>query len=782
VVFTARRIHSAASLTLVLNVCGCQGSVTREAAPVANIDAGALDQDSSPTTPTAGGAESLTVTATQETTVTAPGVSATGVTDNSGEMVTTGETSDVAPVTSGGEAECNADSPGPRRRLLRLTEHQLLSSISDLLGEEFRVPVDFSDEQVVAGFELGAGVDTTLALHWWATADAAASQFEENSDVYLQRFADCTLEDEGEACVAGFIQNFGRRAYRRPLEDSEFEALQAFYDDSIADGNPPGESLSAVLRILLMSADFTHRVEVASPGKHEVDDYELATRLSFLLWGTIPDEELLDAAESGTLTEPDVLADQVDRMLGDAKAREAMREFGRQWLELEPQPLASLAPELLEFETASYEPSHASATFVTADTTTPVPLPITNAGVVTWNLDADSRPQGTDSFELEIYARSGGAIAKLMVDGVVIASNVDVAGEETITIQAPLAASEEPVLVQLDLTELETSTELELRVLRLKGHADPVELGVELLDQALTLVEEQAFEGTFAALLTSAEHPALGQFGALFRGHSSSGSDTAGKGLLALPALLMSHGGLYSGGTSPIKRGLWLMERILCMQPPPPLPQLPDYCLQECQSDSECPESERCLEGSCVSNNATPCSDDDSCSPVQVCVQEQCIPNPEFCIPPRLTSQTTREWWDSFGSQCHGCHESINGLGYALENYDGLGRFRTEEETAAGPKAINAKGQLVVDDATVTFDGARELTELVDEAALAANCFVDSAFTYAYSQVPTGHAGAECALQNLRSEFPTMQFRPADVFRAIALSEAFRMVDEDDGS
>jgi hypothetical protein len=772
VVLKTPRVSSTAVLFCILNVCACEGSITPQAPDVTSPDAGVFSQTATTSNSPATGAESHTreIPATEAD----PGGLPTPPDDATGASAIPTSAPEPAP---GEEAICSENSLGPRRRLLRLTEQQFLRSISDLLGQTFVAPVDFADEQVVAGFQLGAGVDTTLALHWWTSVDAAASEIEKNNDTYLQRYAECTLAEEPEMCVGRFVKNFGRMAYRRPLQPTELEALTEFYEESVDAGNTPVEALGATVRVLLMSPDFTHRVEIAATGKHQVDDFELATRLSFLLWGTIPDDELLDVAESGTLAQSDVLKEQVDRMLADNKARAAMREFGRQWLDLDADTVASFDPSLLEFDIASYGASHEAATYIISGQSAPVPDVMSDAGVIRWELDATLIPQGTESLTIRISAPKGSARARLSINGTVSTSGVEIAGEELTLVQAPLDDSEEPTVVELELSELEASTEVHLDSLTLKARADAFELSSQLLDQALTFVEEQAFNGTFSELLTSASHPPLRTYSALF---AADGKGDTAKGLLTLPSLLMSHGGLYSGGTSPIKRGLWLMERILCMQPPPPLPQLPDYCLQECESNDDCAELEQCLQGTCVSNNATPCSDGDSCSPVQVCLEEQCVPNPDFCIPPRLPTQTTREWWDSFGSQCHGCHRSINGLGYALEDYDGLGKFRTTEETAAGPKHINAKGQLQIAAEVVTFEGAKELTQLVDEASLAASCFVDSAFTYAYSQVPTGHSGAQCALHNLRSEFPDMHFRPLQVFRAIALSEAFRLVGEED--
>jgi hypothetical protein len=160
--------------------------------------------------------------------------------------------------------------------------------------------------------------------------------FFENKRPEFQKRADELLHDE-EAAIPkqlDVLLEFATRAYRRPLQENEKVELLALYKTIRAKGAPPDEAFRGVLARVLVSPAFLFRIEQAHPGKEPeaVNDWELATRLSYFLWSSVPDEELRKLAATGQLRDPKVLSAQVTRMLKDDRLRALAIEFGTQWI------------------------------------------------------------------------------------------------------------------------------------------------------------------------------------------------------------------------------------------------------------------------------------------------------------------------------------------------------------------------------------------------------------------------------------------------------------------
>jgi len=144
------------------------------------------------------------------------------------------------------------------------------------------------------------------------------------------------------ACAQRILERLARRAWRRPVSTAEIEPLMEFFvvgsarsnDDSLQHDFDAGIALA--LKRLLVSPEFLFRIERepenVGPGPYDVSDVALASRLSFFLWSSIPDEELLSAAESGRLHEREELERQVRRMLADERAAALIENFAGQWL------------------------------------------------------------------------------------------------------------------------------------------------------------------------------------------------------------------------------------------------------------------------------------------------------------------------------------------------------------------------------------------------------------------------------------------------------------------
>lgn len=148
--------------------------------------------------------------------------------------------------------------------------------------------------------------------------------------------------DPGATCAEGFIDDFGRRAFRRPLLPAERQALLDLYvqvesEDGFADG------IGTVVTVVLQAPQFLYLFEEGGAEVEadviELTDFELATRLSYLLWDTTPDEELLQLAEAGLLHEPEQLREQAQRLLADsARSGPALDRFFREWMHFDGVP------------------------------------------------------------------------------------------------------------------------------------------------------------------------------------------------------------------------------------------------------------------------------------------------------------------------------------------------------------------------------------------------------------------------------------------------------------
>jgi mono/diheme cytochrome c family protein len=142
------------------------------------------------------------------------------------------------------------------------------------------------------------------------------------------------------ACATKILSRLARRAYRRPVTDRDVQMLVKFFDNGRQEGGSFDTGIQFALERLLVDPDFLLRVNRDPPGAtpgqaYRVSDLELASRLSFFLWGSIPDETLLDLAEAKKLSDSRTLDQQVRRMLADPRAnRSIVKDFAAQWLNL----------------------------------------------------------------------------------------------------------------------------------------------------------------------------------------------------------------------------------------------------------------------------------------------------------------------------------------------------------------------------------------------------------------------------------------------------------------
>jgi hypothetical protein len=156
---------------------------------------------------------------------------------------------------------------------------------------------------------------------------------------------------EQEPCARDILSRIGQRAYRRPLADTDLALMMSFYQDGLAKGSFD-DGIMTALRFVLASPQFLFRSEpdpeqVAPGAVYPLSDLALASRLSFFLWSSLPDDELLELAAANRLREPKTLDQQIARMLRDPRAEALVDNFAAQWLFL--RNLKSINPDTRSF-------------------------------------------------------------------------------------------------------------------------------------------------------------------------------------------------------------------------------------------------------------------------------------------------------------------------------------------------------------------------------------------------------------------------------------------------
>lgn len=180
-------------------------------------------------------------------------------------------------------------------------------------------------------------VDAYEQLWQYATQDADPSVFEPLREPIMQKadqFKSTLIATEPNHVNA--LVDFARRAFRRSLQNDEVASIHKLYEALRDQELPHEDAIRLVLSKILISPSFLYRLEQAPPdkGSRPVSEWELASRLSYFLWSSQPDTNLLEAAEQGKLSDPDNLSNQTRRMLQNPKVRRLAREFATAWLHL----------------------------------------------------------------------------------------------------------------------------------------------------------------------------------------------------------------------------------------------------------------------------------------------------------------------------------------------------------------------------------------------------------------------------------------------------------------
>jgi hypothetical protein len=508
----------------------------------------------------------------------------------------------------GMQAQCAEDGPAVGMTGLRLlTGYEYDNTVRDLLGDDTRPSLAFPPENQTTAFENGwidhrASKDL-VRVYMDTAEDVAERAVAERMALLLP----CDPLVVGEAaCGHAFVDALLPRAFRRPVEAAERAAFVGLFDDAHA-AHGFSEAVSLVVQAVLQSPQLLYRIELvpddAQPGDVlPVTGYEMASRLSYFLTASMPDDALLAAAADGGLATADEVEAQARRLLATPGGRQTVREFHRQWLDLTGLASVSKDPALF-----------------------------------------DDLPEGAGEAWRESIEQ--------------FAEHVFFEGEGTLD-----------ALLGSDLAFLPP----ELAALYDVGPADPV-------TGAVTLGGERA------GMLTQ-------------------------PGLMALLA--------YPNQGSPVARGVFVRERLLCQHLPPP--------------------------------------------PNDVMIEP---PDPD-------PSATTRERFAQHTSDpaCSGCHSLIDPLGFGFEHYDAIGRYRTEENGLP----VDASGELtnVVDaEQAGPYDGAVELADKLLASTDFQECVAHQWTTFALGREP-GQAD-ECSMGSIRAALAeTGDLR--ELMIAIATSDSFR--------
>jgi Protein of unknown function (DUF1592)/Protein of unknown function (DUF1588)/Protein of unknown function (DUF1587)/Protein of unknown function (DUF1595)/Protein of unknown function (DUF1585) len=461
-----------------------------------------------------------------------------------------------------------ATDPG-RVTLHRLNRAEYNNTVADLFGTSLRPADAFPADDPGGDFDNIADVLSLSPLHLSMYQTAAQTLLDEalSNPAERARLVTCDLTAPGTACARSILGAFMPRAWRRPVDGSDVDTHMAVVTTGIAQGLTTEAALELALTAVLMSPHFVFRVELdpdpLSLVPHPLGGYELASRLSYFLWSTMPDDGLMKAAGDGSLLDAGTLASQVDRMLASPKAESLVSNFAGQWLYIR--------------QTQQLQPD--PTTFPSFD------QPLRDAM----------------QSEAELLFRD-------------------------------VALNGAPVDTLLTATYLYANDRLASHYgLPPVGSATPVKVALGVGNHRGGILAQAGF-------LTATSHPVK---------------------------------------TSPVKRGKWVLNQLLCFDVPPPPPGV-----------------QTSLDNSTVTGTLR-----------QVLEAHRSDPN------------------------CSSCHLLMDPIGFGLENYDAVGAYRTQDSGLD----IDSAGQLP---SGATFSGAAQLSALVAADPSFPGCVVQKLYAYALGRLP----------------------------------------------
>jgi hypothetical protein len=522
----------------------------------------------------------------------------------------TGATSGAAGSTV---ASCTTIDPG-RVTIHRLNIVEYDNTVRDLLGDTTQPGKAFPVDTGGGNFDNNADVLATSPLLFGKLDDAAealATTALTAGSVTRARIITCDPTKVGDAaCAMTVMRAFARRAWRRPPTDTELARLVAFVPLARANGDGFDQGISLGVQAVLLSPNFMFRAELdpdpAATTPRLLNDYEIAARLSYFLWSSLPDDALAAAADAGQLRDAASLQAQATRMLGDPKASVLVSNMAGQWFGLDK--MSSVAPD--------------KTLFTTFDATL-----------------AAAMTQETTMFLNDVFTSSSMSF-------------------------------------------------------------------LDMLDAPWTYANARL-----------AQHYGLpGVTGTALQKVSLAGSQRAG--LLTQGLVLATTS--FPTRTSPVHRGNWVANNVLCTPPPPP----PDG-----------------------------------------------IPPLSATVVPPGTSQRTQLEAHVKSAACAACHNFMDPIGFGLEHFDAVGAWRDVEHTSGADAVIDATGKLP--DGT-SFDGAIQLAAaLKTQKPAVSACVVQKTFAYSLGRDPT--VADSCQTTALARGFADANYNFRSLVMQMIASDVFRM-------
>jgi PAS domain-containing protein len=494
--------------------------------------------------------------------------------------------------------------------LRRMSPEQYESTLRDLFGD------------AALEVELDEGVDIISEREVRQLRDAAEKIIGRRGSWTLPVFPCDTSGEGSEACAGDFVDGFAARAFRRPLSADERGWLMAVYQDART-SMTFAEAMETLLQVVLQAPAFVYLFAAGDPDATDsvrlLTDHEVASRLSYFLWNTMPDDALMAAAASGELRAADGLGGQAERLLADPRAEHAVQRFMSAWLQLDGGKLHH-ALEATEKDLTLY-PQYDAA------------------------LQQAMRME-TEAFVRRAFFEQEGNFADLLSGNFAY-------------VNGPLA-------------ELYGVS---------GGPADEATWEWVELDPS-----QRAGIFTRAAFLTVFSTRTV---------------------------------------TAPIRRGVWVLEEVLCSKLGDPPPNANDVK----------------VEGGVVEGELKSVRDD-------------------------IIARTTND------PVCASCHNLINPIGFTFENYDALGRWQTEEVTTGLP--VDASGYLGGSDVDGEVANAVELVDKLVTSDKVRACFAERWYTQALGREP-GELD-KCSLDAIEARF-TETGSMRELVLAIIQSDAFRYLD-----
>jgi hypothetical protein len=493
---------------------------------------------------------------------------------------------------------------------VRLNRTQYNNTVHDQLGTALTPADAFPPDETALGFDTLGGTLRVQPERSEKYLSASADLVNEllarpATDPIYKRVITCDTTTAGAACAKQILTAFATRACRRPALDAEI----APYVTLAGAGLTPKDGLVAALRAVLVSSSFLYRFEHdpnpddAKP--HRLGGYELASRLSYFLWATMPDDALFADAAAGKLLDDAGLKAQIARMLGDATHARALAEtFGAEWLGLGK--MQSITP------------------------------------------DATMYPMFNDAVRAAMIEENKRFVLDFLGNGKAI-----------------------PMMLSADFTYANAALAA--------YYGMPPVTGTDLQRVPTT------------------------------------GTNRTG-GLLSLGAFLAGESN--PNRTSPTKRGLYVLDRLLCSAPPPPPPT--------------------------VNTNIDQGSGLENLPVRQRLAQHQML-----------------------GAGCSACHIVMDSIGLGLESFDGVGRYRASDEF--GP--IDATGKLPTAGGPAAFDGVNQLATILAADPRFVPCVVQTLLTFSIGRDFSGDTALRDQLAKAAGG-PAANLRGA--LETVVMSDAFR--------